>query len=382
MVFHWIGWILIGVSVGGAGYTIFAAQLVTRFGKNSGPAAPSHISSVTILKPLHFDEPGLNAALRSFLDQNYAGPVQVVFGVQDQSDPAIAIVEALRREYPEKDIALVIDSAQHGTNRKVSNLINMSRLSKHELVVLSDSDIAVKPDWLAQVVAMLEQDGIGAVTCLYAGKPRANRWSVLAAMGSSYEFLPNVVAGVSWGLATPCLGSTIALKKSVLDGIGGFRAFANFLADDYEIGRAVRSKGFRVALLNFAVDHTSAETTWPQLFRHELRWNRTTHVVDPWGHTGSVITNPIPLALLGVILTGGAYASLAVTAVVIASRLWLKAAVDTRFSTYAGPAWALPWRDILSFCVFLASFFGEGVHWRGNEFEVSPGGALTSDEAL
>lgn len=382
MVFHWIGWVLTFFALCGALYAIFAAQLVARFGTKERGAPFASAQSVTILKPLHFDEPGLAEALRSFLDQDYAGPVQVIFGVQDHSDPAIAVVEALRRERPKADIELIVDTSLHGTNRKVSNLINMSRVAKHDVVVLSDSDISVRPDWLARVVSALEQSGVGAVTCLYTGKPRANGWSVLAAMGSSYEFLPNVVCGVSWGLATPCLGSTIALKSRVLDDAGGLRAFANFLADDYEIGRAVRAKGLKVAVLDFSVDHTSAETSWSDLYRHELRWNRTTHVIDPWGHTGSVITHPIPLALLGVVATGAAYASVAVAALAVLSRLWLKSAVDRKFSTNAGPAWALPVRDILSFGVFFASFFGEVVHWRGNEFEVSPGGALTSDEAL
>jgi ceramide glucosyltransferase len=380
MAFHWAGWILTFLALCGVGYTLLAARLVARFGVASRPGLKT--PPVTILKPLHFDEPGLKDALRSFLDQDYAAPVQLVFGVQDHSDPAIAVVEALQRDYPERDIALVVDPSLHGTNRKISNLINMHHVTKHDVVVLSDSDISVGRDWLAQVVAALTQDGVGAVTSLYVGKPGANGWSVLAAMGSSYEFLPNVVAGVSWGLAAPCLGSTIAFEKHVLDETGGFRTFANLLADDYEIGRAIRRLGFKIAVLNFAVAHTSAETTWPALYRHELRWNRTTRVIDPWGHTGSVITHPLPLALLGVILTGGAYGALAVAVLSIASRLWLKACVDRRFSARSGPAWALPIRDILSFGVFVSSFFGDVVHWRGNEFGVSPSGALSSHEAL
>src|SRR5262249_59519482 len=124
-------------------------------------------------------------------------------------------------------------------------------LAKHEVIVVSDSDISVQRDWLSNVVGALSAEGVGAVSCLYTGKPNGSFWSTLSAMGSSYEFLPNVIAGVSFGLASPCFGSTIALRRATLDRIGGFRALANHLADDYEMGRAVRAIGLKVSLPAF-----------------------------------------------------------------------------------------------------------------------------------
>jgi len=375
MLFHWIGWLLSGLALCGAGYSLVVSNLVANF--RGARFARATAEPVTILKPLHFEEPGLAAALTSFLKQNYAAPIQLIFGVQDGADPAIKIVRALQKEYPQADIELVVDTELHGSNRKVSNLINMSRLAKHEIIVLSDSDISVQRDWLSKVVSALSVEGIGAVSCLYTGKPNGSFWSMLTAMGSSYEFLPNVIAGVSFGLASPCFGSTIALRRTTLDAIGGFHAFANQLADDYEIGRAVRAKGLKVSIPAFAVDHASQEQDWTEFYRHEVRWNRTTRVIDPLGHTGSFITQALPIALLGAMVNEFSLASIGIFATTFASRLVLKWCIERKFGTYAGPDWALPVRDALSFYVFIASMFGEDVHWRGSRFAVSPSGVLS-----
>jgi len=375
MLVHSMGWLLCGLALCGAGYALVVARLVVRF--RGEPVTNAVPEAVTILKPLHFEEPGLKQALSSFLAQDYGAPIQFVFGVQDGADPAIKVVRALKDENPQADIELVIDTELHGTNRKVSNLINMNRVAKHDIIVLSDSDISVRHDWLDRIVNALSGEGVGAVSCLYAGKPSAGRWSMLSAMGSSYEFLPNVIAALSFGLAAPCFGSTIALRRSTLDAIGGFRAFTNRLADDYEIGRAVRAKGLKVSIPAFTVDHGSAERDWMELYRHELRWNRTTRIIDPIGHTGSLITHAIPLALFGVMVNDFSFVSAAILGTTFASRLVLKWCIERKFATYAGPAWALPVRDALSFCVVVASFFAEDVHWRGSRFAVSPSGALS-----
>lgn len=375
MLIHAAGWLFAGFALCGAGYALVVSRLVDRFGKHASGSSISP-SAVTLLKPLHFDEPGLEENLASFLAQDYPAPVQLVFGVQDAKDPAIKTVGRLKARFPDADIELVIDTELHGTNRKVSNLVNMARLIKHDIVVLSDSDIGVSQNWLSQVVGALEAPGVGAVTCLYAGKAAGNVWSVISAMGATYEFLPNVIAGVSWGLAQPCLGSTIALKREVLNKIGGLRAFADHLADDYEIGRAVRNLGLSIAVPPFVVNHASPETRWSTYYRHELRWNRTTRVINWMGHTGSIITHAVPLGVFGTILSGFTLESALILGVALSSRLWLKWRVERKFGTYAGPALVLPARDMIAFAVYLASFFGEDVHWRGTRFQVSPTGAL------
>jgi ceramide glucosyltransferase len=374
-----IGWGLAAVAVVGTAYTLLAATLVGRFmQKPQNPAACS--PAVTILKPLHQGEPDLSQNLETFFAQTYPGAVQIVFGVHDENDPAVEVVRELQARYPHRDTAIVADAALYGANAKVSNLINMLPQAKHDTLVLSDSDIAVGPQWLSQVTAALARPGVGIVTCLYTGEPAKEGhqlWSALAAMSTSYTFLPNAVLGKSLGLAAPCFGSTIALRRKTLDEVGGFAAFADQLADDYEMGRAVRDRGYALAIPAMGVGHTAAEDSLMDLFRHELRWTRTIRLVNPIGHLGSFVTHGFTFALLAALLLNANPVSLAILASALSARLFLKARIDGLFGTYAGPIWLLPLRDLLSFAVFLVSLFGETVHWRGTHFAVEPSGAMS-----
>jgi len=378
-LFIWAGSLFAGLALLGAGYALAAAFLAGRFMRTTSPVAPAY-PAVTILKPLHLGEPGLSENLESFFAQDYPAEIQIVFGVHDANDPAIAVVEALQARYPHRDTVIVADGALHGSNAKVSNLINMLPSARHGVLVLSDSDIMVTPRWLRHVTGALAQPSIGLVTCLYSGQvvEDQNRiWSTLSAMGTSYDFLPNVMLGASLGLAEPCMGSTIALKRTTLDEIGGFMAFADYLADDYEIGRAVRAKGYELAIPAMGVGHTATESSAQELFRHELRWTRTIRTVNPVGHLGTIITFGFPMALISAILLDFSWFSVAVMCMTLAARLFLKRRIDGIFGTYAGPFWLLPARDLLSFAVFATSLFGETVHWRGTRFSVEPSGALS-----
>jgi ceramide glucosyltransferase len=371
-----IGWLLVGLASIGVIYTLLAASVVGRFASTRGPRV-GQLPSVTLLKPLHFDSPGLEDDLDTFLAQDYPAPIQIVFGVQSPADPAIAVVNHLKARHPDIDIELVIDERRYGSNAKVCNLINMAERAKHGVLVLSDSDIAVPRDYLAKVVGALLQPGVGAVTCPYTGLAGGNAWSTLAAMGTSYDFLPNMVFGTWWGLANACLGSTIALRRASLDQFGGFEAFANYLADDYEIGRAVRQRGQRVVVLPLAVTHRCTEETARELTSHELRWSRTVRIVRPWSHASTVITHPFPLAVLGVAFVGLGAFPLGVAAAALLARLILRFRVEKAFGGASGPAWLMPVRDTISMMVFLASFFGQKVAWRGTRLKVEPSGAMS-----
>lgn len=378
-LFIMVGWTLAGFSLLGAAYALFAAVQVRRFMRLTDSGV-SIQAAVTILKPLHGSEPGLLENLESFCRQDYAAPLQIVFGVHDEADPAIQAVRTLQAKYPALDMVLVADTALHGSNGKVSNLINMQAAARHDVLVLADSDIAVQPRWLAQVTEALARPGVGVVTCLYTGAvaPVENGlWSRLAAMGTSYEFLPNVVVGTSLGLASPCFGSTIALRRATLEQIGGFVAFVDCLADDYHIGRAVRETGHTLAMPALGVAHTAAEPSFTSLFRHEQRWRRTIHSLDPVGNAGSIITFGFVFALMSALLLDFSSVGLAALAVSFAARLILKRSIDRAFGIQAGPAWLLPLRDLLSFAVFVNSLFGETVHWRGARFGIAPTGAMS-----
>jgi ceramide glucosyltransferase len=374
-----LGLLLAAVAVIGIGYTLLAAALVGRF-MQAPQKTMRHSLPVTILKPLHRGEPDLAQNLETFFTQAYDGPVQIIFGVHDEADPAIEVVRGLQARYPQADTAIVADTALYGANAKVSNLINMVPLARHDTLVLSDSDIAVGPLWLSQVTAALARPGVGIVTCLYTGEPAQDGhslWSSLAAMNTSYTFLPNAVLGTSLGLASPCFGSTIALRRQTLDEVGGFAAFADHLADDYEMGRAVREMGYTLAIPAMGVGHTAAENSAGDLFRHELRWSRTIRLVNQGGHLGSFVTHGFVFALLAAVLLHFNAVSVTLVIAALAARLFLKLRIDGLFGTYAGPFWLMPLRDILSFAVFVTSLFGERVHWRGSRFAVEASGVMS-----
>ncbi len=378
-LFTMIGWALAGLALLGAADAVFAVLCVRRFMAAEANVPAVHLP-VTILKPLYRCEPGLFENLESFCLQNYPGAVQIVFGVHDDADPAVAVVQALQAKYPQLDTAMAVEVVSQGANAKVSNLISIMAVAKHDTLVLADSDIAVQPHWLAQVTAALQRPGVGIVTCLYTGevvKGDNSLWSKLAAMGTSYDFLPNVVVGTALGLASPCFGSTIALRRKTLDDVGGFAAFADCLADDYEIGRAVRAMGHTLAMPALGVAHTAVEPTFMDLFRHERRWRHTIHRIDPAGNLGSIVTFGFAFAVLSLLALGFAPVSLAAMAATLSARLLLKHRIDGLFGTYAGPFWLLPLRDLLSFAVFVQALFGETVHWRGARFDIAPSGAMT-----
>ena len=343
-------------------YTLAAALLLGRARPPASEQGPA--PSVTILKPLHGAEPRLAEMLRGTLAQDYPAPVQLVCGLAHAGDPAAAIARAIGAE-------LVIDGRRHGTNAKVSNLANMRPRVRHELVVISDSDIAVPPDYLRCVAAALSQPGVGAVSCLYAGRGDAGLWSRLAAAGISWQFLPSVLVGIALGRARPCMGSTIAMRRETLDAIGGFAPFADRLADDHAIGEAVRALGLTVAVPPMLVTHGCAETGLAALLRHELRWAVTIRGLDPAGHAGSIIIHPMPLAL--VLWAAGVPHALPMLFAALVARLILALRADRRAGRRTAPLVLLPLRDMIGFGVLVASFVTRSVEWRGSRLAVAPG---------
>jgi ceramide glucosyltransferase len=372
------GWVLVGTALASASYALAAAHVAGRF--FARPAAEgSSFPSVTLLKPLHGAEPGLGKNLESFCAQDYPGVVQLLFGVQRAEDAAIPVVEELRKAYPHCDMTVVMGACCEATNPKIGNLISMLPGARHDVLVLSDSDIGVPSDYVRKMAAALEEPGVGAVTCCYVGRALDNIWSHLATAGIDYHFLPNVMLGMVFGLAKPCFGSTIALQRSVLAAIGGFETYGDRLADDYEIGNAVRALGYRVAILPFVVTHTCSETSCAALLRHELRWARTMRAVEPLGYVGSVITHALPLSLIGAALLGFSLPALAVFAAALAARLHLKRTIDQSLARRGASPWLVPLRDVLSFAVFAGSFLPGRVDWRGCRYRVKGGGRLARE---
>jgi ceramide glucosyltransferase len=366
-------WIVLAIA--GCIYTVAATFFVRRFAAADGGAA-QHEPGVTVLKPLAGASDGLYEDLATFCRQDYRGPVQILFSSRDSTDPAVAVALRLLAERPGPDIELVLRGSARGANPKIANLVAVEGRIRHEIVVLADADIAVQPDYLRRTVAALSEPNVGAVTLLYHGIARGGIWARLATMGIDYHFVPSVAVGLALGLARPCFGSTIALRRETLESLGGFAAFADRLADDYAIGEAVRARGMKVAIPPYFVDHGCSERSATELLRHELRWARTTRAVDPLGFSGSIITHPLPLALIAAALMGFDAYGIAMVVAALACRLVLQLQVDHTLGVRADRWWLGPVRDLLAFGVHVASYFVTIVSWRGRRFRVHSDGTL------
>jgi ceramide glucosyltransferase len=374
-ILGYLVWLILAGSAVGCLYLLYACNAVAKFARMSMPRAGTQ-PGVSILKPLRGEDAALAENLRSFLRQDY--PVfQLVCGVADAGDPAATVVRQLIAEFPDADIALVIDATQRGTNLKVANLRNMLPAAKHDLLVLADSDMRVGAGYLAAVTAPLIADStVGLVTCLYRAISAGGLWSDLASLHINYGFLPQAVVGESLGKGAGCFGATMAFDRATLAATGGFEALADMLADDHALGQAVRRLGKQVMLSPHIVDDIVAEDSFLGLFRHELRWARTIRLVAAAGFAGSVVTYPLPLALLALCLGAAPIPAAMMLVLALLVRGISARRIDRALRLKAAPLWLLPVRDLLSFGVFLASFLGRSVAWRDRRFRIGPEGQL------
>jgi ceramide glucosyltransferase len=366
-----LGWLILLLALGAIGYTLLAMLAVRRFARAPLPP-PATAEPVTLLKPLHGIEPRLRENLASFLDQDWKAPIQMVAGANRADDPALAVARDLSSE-----IVIDGDPLPLGANSKVANLCSMMRLAEHDLLILSDSDMAVPVDYVARVAATLEQPSVGAVTCIYRGRADARGWSRFAAAAISYQFAPGVVMSYALGAEQACMGSTIALRRTTLQRIGGFEAFADTLADDHAIGMAVRGLGLGVVPVpRMVLAHGCGESNFRAVWQHELRWAATVRSVNFSGHFGSLLTHPLALSLLAIPLMPAAGA--AAVAVSLLVRWHLARTIDSWAGEPTAPMLWLPARDLLSFAVFVTSFAARSVDWRGAKLRIGPRGQVTA----
>lgn len=359
-----------------AGYTALAGIALRR------PTNPGRVGArqpgreampaVTILKPLCGAEYGLYERLRSFCEQRYPA-FQIVFGVRDPDDQALVAVRRLQHEFPGLDLRIAADPTQHGTNAKVSNLINMMPLARHDYLAIADSDVQVPPDYLERVIAPLTDEGVGIVTCPYRGLPRPGLWSLLGSMFVNEWFMPSVRVAALLGSRAFAFGATIALRRASLTRIGGFPSLANQLADDYRLGELTRQLNLRTVLSELEVETSVDEARFRDLLQHELRWLRTIRAVRPLGYALSGITFGLPVAILGCLLARGSGAAVALLAITVATRLVIDSA-PRRDRPLLMQLWLIPLADVLAFALWCWSFATREVEWRHTRFRLARDG--------
>lgn len=347
------------------------------------PLATGPAPAASILKPLHGREPGLEGALASTLAQRHAAPFEVLFAVRDPADPAAALAEAAMAAAPAIPARLICDPRLHGANRKVSQLMNLEGLARHEVLVVADADMLVPPHWLTAVTAPLADPAVGLVTCLYRGEAGdAGLWSRLAALWIDWQFLPHAALGEAMGRANGCYGATMALRAETLKRIGGFAALSELLADDHALGAAVRRLGLRVVVAPVLPGHVMAEPGPGALARHELRWARTLRLLDPGGYAGMGVTFPLAWGGLAVLLLPAALAPAGWAALALAAlaRLALALRVDQALQRRLSLARLalLPLRDGLSFAIWAFGLARGTVTWQGRRYRMRPDGTMVS----
>lgn len=360
----------------GLGYLALSLAGAWRFLRAPRPMPGSHMPPVSILKPLRGADREMYEGFRSHALQQYP-EFELIFGVADAHDSAVADVERLRAEFPSCDIRLIVCPEVLGANRKVGSLAQMLPHAKHDHILVNDSDIRVPPDYLQRVMARFADPQVGLVTALYRAHAGSTLASRIEAVTIGADFSGGVLSalvlekGIHFGL-----GSTLAMHKDVLASIGGFEPLLDYLADDYELGRRIAAAGFRVELSEVVVDTFLPSYGLAGMCEHQLRWARTVRDMRRLDYFGVLLTFALPWALLAALFARGAAWSLALLAVVAV----------VRFATAAvlcGPVlhdrrtmrdlWLAPVRDFLGVIIWAWAHAGDTITWRGEVFHLKDG---------
>ncbi len=367
--------ILVAGSVVYACLTILAARSYLR----AAPKSLARMIPISVLKPLSGVDEGLEDNLRSFFTQQY-GEFEILLAVQDADDPAVAIVEKLKGEFPTVPAQLIVTGLSSYPNSKVFKLATMVKIARYDILVMSDSDIRASDRLLETVAREFQERSVGLVTCPYRAVAGASFWSQLEAVGLNTEFLAGVLTARYLNGMDFALGPTIAVRRKVLEELRGFDLLKDYLAEDFVLGKRVAASGESVVLSCELIEHRiGSQPFWPNVV-HRLRWARSTRRSRPAGYVGQVFTHSLPLALAALAFRPGWWALAALAMVARA----VSAATMAGWVLHDGPSgrrwWMIPIQDLLSVLVWIAGFFGSTIQWRGRRYNLLPDGRFQVKE--
>lgn len=346
--------------------TVVAARSYLAQRIQAGP----RLAPISVLKPLSGVDEGLEANLRSFFDQDHP-EFELLFAVREREDPAIGVVEALQQQFPARASRLIVTGEPPYPNAKVFSLDRMLAESRHDLLVMSDSDIRVVPGFLRLVASEFSDPAIAVATCPYRAVAGQSFWSSLEAEGMNTEFLAGLLVARMVEGVKFAVGPTLAARKSVLAKIGGFNTLKDYLSEDFVLGKFAAEAGLGVILSRNIVEHRIGSETWRVNFAHRVRWVRGTRRSRPLGYVGQLFTYPVPLAIIAWAVFPGWWPALIAAAVFRCAAAWSTATWILR----SKPRWHLVFlQDILSFAFWLAGFFGNTIVWRGRRYYLHPDG--------
>jgi ceramide glucosyltransferase len=367
---------LLALALAPSAYYLLASFAAWRFFRNR-PAAPAGVPAdfappASVLKPIRGLDREAYENYASVCRQDYP-EFEILFCVTDTQEPAIPVIERLIRDFPERRIRLLFGSEPLGVSDKVNKLCRMAREARHDIVIVSDSDVRVDPGFLRAVVEPFRNAQVGGVTCLYRGLTDGSFASSLEALGNSTDFAPGVLVAWLFGGVDFMLGAVMATTKKHLAEIGGFESLADYFCDDYELGNRIAARGHRVVLSKFPVDIIYPRETLFDAFRHQLRWNLSIRSSRPWGHLGLIFSQGLPWALLAAAIAPTPAIAAGYIAAYVVLRAWLALVVGAwgmQDSLAWRKMWLLPLRDAFAFVVWAASFVRQRIHWRDQTFYV------------
>jgi ceramide glucosyltransferase len=359
-------------------FTVYAAWRLLRAPVSSGGALPP----VSILKPLKGAPDDLYDNLASFCRLDYP-KVQLLCGVRDPRDPAVAVVQRLQRDFAERDIVLVVNPEVIGSNPKMSTLHHLSRAADYGIWVITDSDVRVEPQYLRVLVPQLDDAQVGVVTCPYRGGAGRPLPALLESLLINTVFASLVVVANQVEALSYAFGATIVVKRHCLERIGGFAALADYLADDYYLGYLVARSGYQVRLAAHVVETHPGVATLRELFRHQVRWARTQRTCRPAGYMGTLVIYGTVWALVSLLAFWSSPLMRSLALTVLGVRL-LSTALVSRFflrtSLTMRALWLVPLADVLSFVIWCVSLRGDHVRWGQDTFRVHTDGTMTRVE--
>jgi ceramide glucosyltransferase len=346
------------------------------------PDAGSFAPAVSVLKSLKGCDDTTKASLQSWFSQGYPGAIEILFGVADGRDPVCEIVRGLISENPRVPAQLIVCGNLAGANAKVAKLAELQKLAAHELILISDADVRVPPDFVRSFVAPLRDKETALVNCFYRlanPSTTAMKWEAVAI---NADFWSQVLQSTTLKPMDFALGAAILIRRQALAEIGGFAALADSLADDYQLGKRIARNGHRIALCPVVVECWDAPHDWRQVWKHQLRWARTIRVCQPAPYFFSILSNGTlwPAIWLGAALGfGNSLAPVFTASFFILLRILLAHDLQRRFTPdrpLISPSWLVPAKDIAHAILWLVAFLGGTIEWRGRRMKVRRDGTL------
>ena len=356
-------------------YYLVAIVAAWRFFRRPTLGASDFHPPVSVLKPIYGLDREAYENFASLCRQDYP-EYEILFCVTDEKDPAVPVIQRIIRDFsggdnPKRTIRLISGPEALGVSDKVNKLCRMVREARHEIVVISDSDVRVAPEYLRAIARPFSDSNVGVVTCLYRGLTDGSLASDLEALGNSTDFGPSVLTAALLGEVNFALGAAMATTKKHLAEIGGFESLVDHFSDDYELGHRVSLRGYRVELSTFPVSVVYPAQSFGEAFRHQVRWNASIRFSRPAGHLGLIFTQGLPWALLAAAVAPStivAAAFLAAYLIARATMAWVVGVWGMRDDLVSRKIWLLPVRDAFGFAAWVASFFVQRIVWRGQEF--------------